>query len=715
MKRLLWVFWFVSLFGKLSHAHIKATDLSGCEPAIASYEPADIPLEKYVSHLATANIVSNRKFAEFIRDFPDILQDKPLRRYPELQGQWDILWDMVRKKQLENLSELLTHLKQPEPSDEDRRINGHENTELFADEAPVDAGNWIEDRINEQDEPFNDLPQEERDWQRHGKTGEYWRTPDEENEAANYDSPEWKKVTILALLKFNPKMTRQELADKSGVDLSHAISLLEELQKENRIGWIDDNHEGVWIVINERNYDRWIYLKISSLLTQNPEMSKREIADKTGRSYSEIFEIVKALRKTTILALLTQNPEMSKQELANTLNLSVATISVTIEELETEKRLLRRGGNSGEYWLVFDKKGQLISYDPHERRKETILALWAKNPYWTAKDISNESGIPITAVRQIATALQREEVLIREGSGPSRYWLVPNKENGATVDPHQLKKEAVLSLIIKDPEITTQELVDTLGFSVEQIIEELKAEKRLGGKSSGPRGSRGVFDKQGRLISHDPHERRKETILALWAKNPHWTVKDMSNETGIAITAVKRVATALQREGVLVSNKGKDWRVFDKQGKLISHNPHQLKKEAVLSLIIKDPEITTQELVDTLGFSVRRIIEALKAEKQLRGKSRGTGEYYWQVFDKQGKLISHDPHERRKETILALWTENPHWTVKDMSNETGIAITAVRQIAAELQREGVLIHEGSGPGGYWKTLNKKSESFEIGR
>ena len=289
MKRLLWVFWFVGLVvGKLSHAHIKATDLSGCEPAVASYEPADISLAAFVSHLATANIDSTRKFTKFIKEFPDILQDKPLRRYPELQEQWDILWDRVRKKQLENLSEFVTHLNQPEPSDEDSRINGHENQEFFADEAPVDAGNWIENKINEQDKHFNELSQEERDWRKNGKIGEYWQAIDEESDAANYDSPEGTKEIIVALLNLNPKMDMQELADKSGVDHSQLESLIEELQNEKRIGWIDDNSDGFWLVLNERNYDKWIRVKVSALLIQHPRMTRKQLSEATGIPFSEI-------------------------------------------------------------------------------------------------------------------------------------------------------------------------------------------------------------------------------------------------------------------------------------------------------------------------------------------------------------------------------------------------------------------------------------------
>ena len=554
MKRLLWVFLFVGLFGKLSYAQIKATDLSGCEPAIASYEPADIPLEKYVSHLATANIVSNRKFAEFIRDFPDILQDKPLRRYPELQGQWDILWDRVRKKQLENLSELLTHLKQPEPSDEDRRINGHENTELFADEAPVDAGNWIEDRINELDQlaesnnnergeltiddPHKEIKErtitllmENPEWKAKDlastleisikkirrfieelqKEGQLtyrgsgwsgrWQVLTEEQEIADhddsqkYDPHEWNKKTIVALLGFNPKMTIQDLADKTNIgDYSHIVFLIEELEKEERIGWIDDSHDGIWVVLNKQNYNRWIYLKVSDLLTRNPEMTTRELADTTGIPYTKVFQIVKKLRKTKVLALLIENPEMTKQELADTLNLSVVIISSTIEELKTEKRLKSKDNGIGGYWLVFDKKGNLISSNPKEKKERAILTLFAENPELTTQELATKFGLKSNSTLSPIIQKLKETGQLRRIGGRSNtgYWEVFKKgTKPQDYDLNEQRKKTALKLFKENPYITRKNLAAKLGVSISTlqiIIAKLKDESlllRVGNSSSG--------------------------------------------------------------------------------------------------------------------------------------------------------------------------------------------------------------------------------------
>ena len=579
MKRLL--LWVLLSVGKLSHAHIKAIDLSGCEPAIASYEPADIPLEKYVSHLATANIDSNLKFTKFIKAFPDILQDKPLRRYPELQGQWDILWDMVRKKQLENLSELLTHLKQPEPSDEDRRINGHENTELFADEAPVDAGNWIEDRINEQDEPFNDLlPQEERDRQRHGKSGTYWWASDEDSDAADYDSPEWKKDTIVAILNLNPKMDMQELADKSGVDLSHAISLLEELQTENRIVWITDNSGEYWIVINERNYDRWIYLKISSLLTQNPEMSKREIADKTGRPYSEISEIVKNIRKAIILKLITKNPWITKQKLATTLEIPLKTVFRIIEELETENRLVHKGkrGTRKGYWLVFDKKGRLIGGDPKQRIKETILTLLKENPKMTEQQISNKfDEISIYIVKKAIKELQNEELLIYQGHPPNGgYWAIRNEGGDLTVyDPHQWKEDRVLDQLRENQNLTIPELAKATGISkttLRRTLTKLQKKDLLRRVGSDKTGRWEVVEKGIKPPEYNFYEERKEKAWLLLKENRQMTGQQLAEELGVSFSTAQAIIKALKTERRLRrigSTRSGHWKALEKEAESV--------------------------------------------------------------------------------------------------------------------------------------------------
>ena len=297
-----------------------------------------------------------------------------------------------------------------------------------------------------------------------------WPAIDEKNVVFNYDSPERKKEIILALLGLNPKMNPEELVKRSGVPTAYAISLIEELQQDKQMEWVDDNHGGFWRVTTEGFYDKQMrskiellrknsYLKISeqpsdqiglSQITSHQTHEKRQENGQSQQAEShdnrhnndnrEVLNKGTKIsrsdsvreREKTILSLLTENRYMTMPQLAETLEVSLNTIKTTVKKLIEEKKLKRIGYKRNGYWRVITEKDtqteietEASHFDPVKEREEAILSRLAENRYMTMPQLAETLKVSLSTIKWTVRKLRRKKLLKRIGTTRSGHWEVP--------------------------------------------------------------------------------------------------------------------------------------------------------------------------------------------------------------------------------------------------------------------------------------------------
>ena len=153
----------------------------------------------------------------------------------------------------------------------------------------------------------------------------YWEILEKGATPTPYDSPAERKEKTLALTAENPRISRVELAKKMEVSIPTVDKMIALLKKEGRLARIGATNNG--------------YLEV---------LEKGTIPSHHKSPQAE--------RKEKTLALITENPRISRIELAQKMEVSIPTVDKMIALLKKEGQLARIGPANNGYWEVLQKE-----------------------------------------------------------------------------------------------------------------------------------------------------------------------------------------------------------------------------------------------------------------------------------------------------------------------------------------------------------------------
>ena len=298
-------------------------------------------IEEFVQLMVDIKIGSTSDFIKAKKegDLPKEIPDKPLQAYPELEGQWSVLWDKVRSLRLSQEKDVAERRK------------------------------WIDEELRITSEVFEELNKKE------------------------------------------PEVDLSSEREDSSIDT----------QKE---GDVDHQNREALRTGNQHNS------QINEVGESVPE-GQREIGRKSLSSHISAARIAhnERLRKNKeeeALFLITENPQIKGRELAEKMQISTALISKIISSLKKGGHLVRVGG-SGKYgyWEVF-KRGEKVPFvSPQSKLEKKALSLIKKNPQVKRKELSKQLQVSVKLINKIISKLKMEGRLVKVG-GKSKYgyWKV---------------------------------------------------------------------------------------------------------------------------------------------------------------------------------------------------------------------------------------------------------------------------------------------------
>ena len=259
--------------------------------------------------------------------------------------------------------------------------------------------------------------------------GGYWQTFNEKGEPISHDPHKKRKENIFILLKQDPEMTTQELADTTDSLKLEVIKALVELIDEGRLSYLTNGSLRYWQTVEKgeqlpanHTLHKWIKEEISALLIEEPHLTKQELADKTGILYSKISRAVIEIKKERILTLLKGNSNITIRELVEETGIPSSSVFRMIEELKKEGQVQHIGETYGGYWLILNDGDEPSDYDPQKEKEQTILILARKN--LTRSAMAETMGIPESQVISTIRKLIKKGHLKRVGSDRSGHWQV---------------------------------------------------------------------------------------------------------------------------------------------------------------------------------------------------------------------------------------------------------------------------------------------------
>ena len=376
--------------------------------------------------------------------------------------------------------------------------------------------------------------------------------------------------------------------------------------------------------------------RILELMRENPNIKKKEIAEKLELSINTISRSIKELkekkrllrignsrsgywqipregeeyldpkekRKERILELVRENLNIKKKEIAEKLELSINTISRMIQELKEEGRLSRKGNRLNGYWQIPGEEREYLDLREKES-KERILELVRENPNIKKKEMAEKLELSINTISRMIQELQEEGRLSRKGNRLNGYWQIPGEES-------KERKERILELMRENPNIKKKEIAEKLELSISTIsrmIQELKEEGRLSRKGNRLNGYWQIPGEEREYL--DPKEKRKERILKLVRENLNIKKKEIAKELELSMTTINRSIKELQEEGQLLRKEA--------------------RKERILELVSKNPWIKKTEIEQELKLSrttINKIIKELKEEGRLSRKGNQFNGYW---------------------------------------------------------------------------------------
>ena len=219
-------------------------------------------------------------------------------------------------------------------------------------------------------------------------------------------SPKERKEQILALKKANPYITPTTLANEIGVLVSTVYKDIAKLIKEEQL---EESKPRRSISPEE------IIEPIQEMMRESPQITRVQLAQKTGALISTVDKAIAILIKETIWELTEENPDITIAELVQKTGLEIPTVNATIDILEEEKGVVR-SRTRGEFWKRLKEGEEPPHSESPEEREEKVLALIAENPYITNAQIAEKLGLSKRIIDQTTTRLTRKKQLKRHGT-----------------------------------------------------------------------------------------------------------------------------------------------------------------------------------------------------------------------------------------------------------------------------------------------------------
>ncbi len=117
------------------------------------------------------------------------------------------------------------------------------------------------------------------------------------------NSTEKTTEKILRLLLENPNLTNQELAEKCGLTEDGVYYNIKILRQKGLIARVGSDRQGYWQVIDSlaENTTEKTTEKILRLLSENPNLTNQELAEKCGLTEDGVYYNIKILRRKGLI------------------------------------------------------------------------------------------------------------------------------------------------------------------------------------------------------------------------------------------------------------------------------------------------------------------------------------------------------------------------------------------------------------------------------
>ena len=169
----------------------------------------------------------------------------------------------------------------------------------------------------------------------------------EKNE--NVREKTWEK--IISIIKSNPKVSTNELAQITGISAKGIEYQLQHLKNKNLIRRVGPDKGGHWELIQsirEKTENIREKNEIIREKTENIREKTENIREKTENIREKTWEI--------IISAMKLNPQISTIELAQLTNVSVKNIEYHLQRLKSKSLIRRVGPDKGGHWEVIDNQ-----------------------------------------------------------------------------------------------------------------------------------------------------------------------------------------------------------------------------------------------------------------------------------------------------------------------------------------------------------------------
>ena len=151
----------------------------------------------------------------------------------------------------------------------------------------------------------------------------------------------WEK--IISIIKSNPKVSTNELAQIIGISAKGIEYQLQHLKNKNLIRRVGPDKGGHWELIQS------IREKTENIREKN------EIIWEKTENIRKKNEIIGEKTWEIIISAMKLNPQISTIELAQLTNVSVKNIEYHLQRLKSKSLIRRIGPDKGGHWEVIDK------------------------------------------------------------------------------------------------------------------------------------------------------------------------------------------------------------------------------------------------------------------------------------------------------------------------------------------------------------------------
>ena len=252
----------------------------------------------------------------------------------------------------------------------------------------------------------------------------HWETLQPGEKSSGLSLKDERKEKILSLTKANHYITPITLARETGVSVSTISKDIAELKAE---GQLEEDKPRRSISPEE------IVEAIQEMMRENSQITRAQLAQKTGALISTVDKAIAIPIKETIWKLTEEDPFITIAQLAQRMSVEMPTVEIptvtaAIDILKEEKGVVR-SRTRGEFWKRLKEGEKPPHYDTPEEREEKVLLLIRENRHITAAQIAKKLDSPKRIIDQTIARLKKKGRLKRHGT-KGRFWEIPPDRKG---------------------------------------------------------------------------------------------------------------------------------------------------------------------------------------------------------------------------------------------------------------------------------------------